>query len=256
MSGHKAGDVSTGSSGRSGSRGRDIAILVFALFFPTALTYAYFVWGQTTAPGAAKFLYLAGKTIQFAFPALVVSFILKERVLARPFNWRGVLMGSLFGIIVGATIFLLGRYGLTSPSFSESEFVLQLRREFSSRVVALGLASTRAFLVTAIFYSIIHSGLEEYYWRWFTFGRVSRFVGILGAVSITNIAFTLHHVVVLGVYFGYDNILTWLCSLGVFVGGVVWQTIYYKNDSIYGGWISHGFVDAGIYGIGFLMLPS
>ena len=74
MSGHKAGDVSTGSSGRSGSRGRDIAILVFALFFPTALTYAYFVWGQTTVPGAAKFLYLAGKTIQFVFPVLVVSF--------------------------------------------------------------------------------------------------------------------------------------------------------------------------------------
>lgn len=235
--------------------GRDLAILIFALLFPTALTYAYFVWGLSAAPNAAKFLYLIGKTIQFAFPIVIVAFVLKKRFLARPFNSGGVLVGSLFGLLVGLTIFVAGRYGLTSPTFSDSDFVLQLRREFSVRVLALGLATKPAFLATSIFYSIIHSGLEEYYWRWFTFGRVSRFVKLVPSILITNAAFTLHHIVVLGAYFGYNNVLTWVCSFGVFIGGVVWQTIYHKTDSIYGGWISHGFVDAGIYAIGFLILP-
>ena len=39
------------------------------------------------------------------------------------------------------------------------------------------------------------------------------------------------------------------------VGGFVWQLIYKKTDSIYGAWLSHALIDAGIFGLGFYMLP-
>ena len=237
------------------TRLRDALILAFALFFPTVLTHAYFVWGQTAAPSAAKYLYLVGKTIQFVFPVAIASFVLKTPWKLRPFSRRGVLVGTLFGLAVGATIFFVGRWGLTSGAGAIGELATRLRGEFSSRVETLGLTSKGAFLAVSIFYSIAHSGLEEYYWRWFTFGRLSRLASFVPAALATNAAFALHHIVVLGAYFGYGAALTWICSFGVFVGGFVWQTIYHKSDSIYGGWISHGFVDAGIYALGFFMLP-
>ena len=105
------------------------------------------------------------------------------------------------------------------------------------------------------FYSIFHSGLEEYYWRWFAFGRLAKGRSWLRAALITNGCFMLHHIVLLGVYFGYGHFLTWFCSFGVAVGGFVWQTIYRRSDSVYGGWISHGLIDAGIFALGFYMLP-
>ncbi|MBP5621934.1 MAG: CPBP family intramembrane metalloprotease, partial [Thermoguttaceae bacterium] len=108
-----------------------------------------------------------------------------------------------------------------------------------------------------VFYSICPSGLEEYYWRWFAFKRVSALPGLsfVPAALVANGAFMLHHIILLGVYFGYGNWLTWFSSFGVFVGGLVWQTIYRRTDSVYGGWLSHGLIDAGIFAVGFLMIP-
>ena len=117
------------------------------------------------------------------------------------------------------------------------------------------MATLGAYTFLFFFYSIFHSGLEEYYWRWFAFGRLAKGRSWLRAALITNGCFMLHHIVLLGVYFGYGHFLTWFCSFGVAVGGFVWQSIYRRSDSVYGGWISHGLIDAGIFALGFYMLP-
>lgn len=233
---------------------RDFFILAFALFYPLAMTAVYFVWGVNYAPDAAKTIYAVGKALQFVFPVAITTLVLKERTLVRKPNRRGLLFGALFGLAVGLTIYYAARYGLTSSAIRDSELVSSLRAEFGARAKSFGLTSKSAFAAVAIFYSIIHSGLEEYYWRWFTFGRLSRFFSFVPAAVLCAIAFTLHHIVVLGTYFGYSSALTWVCAFGVGVGGFVWQTLYHKTDSIYGGWVSHGLVDAGIYAVGFLLI--
>ena len=239
---------------RAHNRLRDAAILIFVLFFPMVMTWTYFVYGKGLDPSVSKNLYAIGKTLQFAFPALVAAFVLKERVLVRRFNTRGLLIGALFGLVVGTAIFLLGRYFLNVPTALSALFD-KLRGELVARLEQFGAASRGAFLVIGLFYSIIHSGLEEYYWRWFTFGRVAKFLPVVPAALVANGAFTLHHIVVLGVYFGFGHWLTWLTSLGVFIGGLVWQAIYRKTDSVYGAWLSHGLIDAGIFAIGYLLMP-
>ena len=252
----KTADETGKSSETFPRRTRDALILLFTLFFPSVLTWAYFVYGKGLDPAISKYVYAVGKTIQFAFPVAITAFVLKERWLVRKPNRRGLLVGGLFGLVVGLAIFLLGRYGLSSNG-SLAPLFDRLREELLARLEPLGLANRGAFLVLFVFYSVCHSGLEEYYWRWFAFRRVSAFrrLSFVPAALVANGAFMLHHIILLGVYFGYGNWLTWFSSFGVFVGGLVWQTIYRRTDSVYGGWLSHGLIDAGIFAVGFLMIP-
>ena len=229
-------------------------VLLFTLFYPTLLTWLYFVCGKGLEPSVSKVCYVVGKSIQFAFPVLYVAFVLKERWLVRRFNFRGVVPGFLFGLAVALVIFFTGRYLMTSGG-SAAPLFDRLRDELMGRLEGFGMASLAPYTALFFFYSIFHSGLEEYYWRWFAFGRLAEGRSWLSAALIANGCFMFHHIVVLGVYFGYGNFLTWFCSFGVAVGGFVWQTIYRRSDSVYGGWISHGLIDAGIFALGFLMLP-
>ena len=247
-------DQVSAGAGAAKYRTRDALILAFTLFFPALMTWGYFVYGASLKPELSKYIFGFGKTLQFAFPAIVAAFVLKERVWIRRPNCRGLLVGGLFGLAVGATIFFLGRHIIAADN-SLTPLFDRLRTELLERLEPFGLASHGAFLVVCLFYSVFHSGLEEYYWRWFAFGRVSKKTAWLRAAILTNLAFTLHHVILLGVYFGYSNWLTWFASFGVFVGGMVWQAIYRRADSVYGAWLSHGLIDAGIFAVGFLLLP-
>ena len=53
----------------------------------------------------------------------------------------------------------------------------------------------------ALFISVFHSLLEEYYWRWFVFGRLERSLPLAAAIGISSLAFMAHHVFVLAYYF-------------------------------------------------------
>ncbi|MBR4833243.1 MAG: CPBP family intramembrane metalloprotease [Thermoguttaceae bacterium] len=234
---------------------RDASVLAFALFFPTLLTWAYFIFGERFAPSFSKYLFVAGKTLQFAFPAFIATFVLQTRWLVRRPNRRGLAAGAIFGIVVGLAIFLIGGYLAKNPG-AFAPLVEQARGELLGRLEPLGLATPSAFIVLTLFYSVAHSGLEEYYWRWFTFGLLAARLPYFAATLLANAAFALHHILLLGVYFGFDQPATWICSFGVFVGGLVWQEIYRRNDSIYGAWLSHGLIDAGIFAVGFLLLPT
>jgi membrane protease YdiL (CAAX protease family) len=60
-----------------------------------------------------------------------------------------------------------------------------------------------------------------------------------------------HHVVVLGLYFGWTNPWTWLFSGATAAGGAFWAWLYQRSGSIYGPWASHLLLDAGIFAIGY-----
>ncbi|MCF0234980.1 MAG: CPBP family intramembrane metalloprotease [Thermoguttaceae bacterium] len=225
--------------------GKNAAILLFALFFPTVLTYAYFVMGERLAPGLARAVFVVGKTAQFLFPAAIVGLALKRRVWMRGVNRRGLAVGAAFGLVVAAVIYFGARTLAASPD--AAPIFERLAAELRARLESFGLATPGLFALVLLFYSVFHSGLEEYYWRWFVCGRLREKLAPFPAALAANAAFTLHHILLLGVYFGYDNALTWVSALGVFVGGLTWQAIYAKTDSIYGPWLSHGLIDAGIF---------
>jgi membrane protease YdiL (CAAX protease family) len=63
-----------------------------------------------------------------------------------------------------------------------------------------------------------------------------------------------HHVLVLAWYFGWTSWATWLFSVSVAIGGVVWCWIYQRSGSLVGPWLSHLLIDAAIFTIGYDMV--
>ena len=144
------------------TRRRNTMMLAFALLFPSLLTWAYFIFGERFMPNFSKYIFVAGKTLQFAFPAFIAAFVLQTRWLVRRPKRRGLAFGAIFGGAVGLLIFLVGAYLLKEPG-SFKPLVDNLRGELSGRLQSLGMATPSAFIMLTIFYSIVHSGLEEYY---------------------------------------------------------------------------------------------
>ncbi|MDR1964155.1 MAG: CPBP family intramembrane metalloprotease [Planctomycetaceae bacterium] len=229
----------------------DGIVLLVAIIFPFFLTFVYFVLLAGSPGGIQKLAYSVGKILQFALPVFWVGVVCREHWFVRRFQNRGILEGVIFGIAVSLAMLLI--YFLFSFPGTALGIDSAARFEIRNKIQGFGVNNKQAFFLLAVFYSVIHSGLEEYYWRWFVFGRLRRGMSWLLAAIISSLGFTAHHVLLLGTYFGYASPLCWLGSLGVAVGGLYWAWLYKRNDSIWGVWISHGIIDAAIFTIGFII---
>jgi len=101
---------------------------------------------------------------------------------------------------------------------------------------------------------LIHSYLEEYYWRWFVFVRLRDYLPDGQAMLVSSLGFMAHHVILLATFFGWDSPLTWLFSAGVAIGGYVWAWLYRHTGNLLYPWISHLIVDAAIFTLGYFLV--
>jgi membrane protease YdiL (CAAX protease family) len=240
--------------------------LGFAMVYPTAAAVVYFLALAPSAPdpsvlgmveptpasgnAAMQVVYAGGKIIQFAFPVvylLVTGAMVKPR---RP-SFAGLGAGLAFGLLTAALI--LGFYH--SPL--SAELLPSTTRDMVRGKVEemLGSATPARYLLLAAFLSLVHSLLEEYYWRWFVFGRLRALVPVWLAGVLSSLAFMAHHVVVLHVYLpGRFWTAVVPCSLGIAVGAGVWAWLFHRTGSIYSPWLSHMIVDMAIMAVGYEML--
>jgi membrane protease YdiL (CAAX protease family) len=70
---------------------------------------------------------------------------------------------------------------------------------------------------------------------------------------VSALAFTSHHVLLLGVLLGGFGPATWLLALAVAAAGGAWAWLYHKTGSLLAPWASHALADAGLMWIGFRM---
>jgi membrane protease YdiL (CAAX protease family) len=73
--------------------------------------------------------------------------------------------------------------------------------KIGGRLAQIGIDSTWKYVVLSLAYALVHSLLEEYYWRWFAFGQLRRLVPLWPAILVSALAFMGHHVVILGEFF-------------------------------------------------------
>ena len=228
------------------SKKADVCAIVAALFFPTLVTLVYFVW-LTDFTTFKQVSYAVGKLLQFAFPLVWVFLIARQRPKWQQFAGRGMGVGIGFGLlVVGA---MLGLYwGWLLPS---GFFTAAIKEEIVDKIHGFGITHVWLYAALGVFYALIHSLLEEYYWRWFVFGQLQKHVALAPAILISSLGFMAHHVILLAVYFGWDSPATYLFSLAVAIGGGVWAWIYSRGNSLLGPWLSHLLVDAAIFIIGY-----
>lgn len=230
--------------------------LLFCMVFPTLMSWVETRWIVPTPPEERSaflgILFPVLKIVQFSFPLVYV--LLMERGGLRPHGprSRGVLFGIVFGLIVSAGAFVLYFAFLRGTDLLGD--TPQKIREWLDK---FGFDSVYGFLIFAAVISIPHSLLEEYYWRWFVFGRLRRLIPWPHAAVVSGLAFMSHHVVVLAYYLpGYFWLGVVPFSLCVAIGGAAWAWLYEKTDNLYAPWISHLVIDAAVMVIGWDMLMA
>ena len=223
----------------------DRVMLAIALVLPMVVTWLYFVALANQPTAVQQWAYGVGKVVQFALPVLWVWLALGRKPrLGRP-SLRGVGIGLMFGLAVMGAMAGLYYGGLKPAGVFDGP-----TEEVRQKVASFGIHSAATYIALATFYSLAHSLLEEYYWRWFVFGHCCRGLKLPTAIGLSSVGFAAHHVLVVGTYFGYDSPLTWLFTAGIAIGGAVWAWLYRRSGSLVGPWLSHALVDATIFVIG------
>jgi len=230
---------------QSGSKW-DILAITFALFLPTIVTLAYFVLADQFSAVVQQTTYTVSKTFQFLFPIIWVVCVQGWNPRYGYLPLKGTGWGLSFGALVAIAMGWLYQAVLKSAPFFEAA-----TGPIRDKIAGLSIDQAWIFLGVGVFYSLVHSFLEEYYWRWFVFGQLRKLVSVKSAIMVSSLGFMLHHVLVIGTYFGYFSLATWLFSLCVAIGGAVWAWLYQRSDSLLGPWLSHLLVDAAIFAIGY-----
>jgi len=112
----------------------------------------------------------------------------------------------------------------------------------TTKLTSLGILNY--FIPFAIFLSLAHSLIEEYFWRWFIFRGLTVNHTFWPAALISSALFTLHHIVILSTILAIGP--TILGTLAVFTGGLIWCYLYRYTKSLLTPWIAHAFADAAI----------
>ena len=172
----------------------------------------------------------------------------------RPPRWsqpalRGVLESVGFGLLILAIMLLAWNFWLKPAGYLDAA-----GEEIRAKVLGIGLNTPQKFFAVAVFYALGHSLMEEYYWRWFVFGHLQKLVPLSAAIVLSSLGFMAHHVCIVSTFFGWLSPMSLLLSLAVAGGGAIWAWIYHRTNSLYIPWISHAFVDAAIFLIGYDLL--
>ena len=241
-----------------------VIAVIFAIIFPSLVTFVYFKLLSDHPPSTQQFAYGVGKFIQFAFPVFWVWLYFRYRFgrkgerpddedsaekegLASIPNW-------LWAVGFGVDVCLI--MGIAWWVLSGGELLGGMTERLEEKVDGLGIDSVWKYALLGLFYALVHSFLEEYYWRWFVYDLLKRFVSVPMANIISSLGFMAHHVILLSVYFGWSSPMTWLCSAGVAIGGIFWAWLYEKSGTLIWPWLSHMVVDAGIFALGYFLLKG
>ena len=197
----------------------------------------------------SRLVYGGTKVFTIIWPVVCVTLIFRSGLpkleLRSKRHVRAIPMGVISGLLIVAATLVL----MKTPI---ADIVIGGTSNIKIKAEQLGILNH--YWSFAIFLSVIHSFIEEYYWRWFVYGLLRKFLTITAAVFLGGIAFAAHHVVVLTQYFP----LFWAFVFGgaVGFGGIIWSLMLEKQRTLVGAWISHMIVDFGIMTIGYQILHT
>lgn len=222
-----------------------LPLVALALVLPTGAAWVYFIWldGQPSAP----WVYSAAKVVQFSLPLLLfLRATGTDESGSRAPQPRALLAGALLGLLLATSVVVTYlTWILPSPLAQE------LSPQIAAKIQNFGVDSPGRFLLLALFLSLAHSGLEEYYWRWFAFGALTRY-GMTSAVILSSLFFASHHALIVHQFAAEVN--GWLVlpvTFGIAAGGALWAVLYRRTGRLTAPWLSHALADLAIMAIGY-----
>ena len=179
--------------------------------------------------------------------------------LALPFGVsrlrKGISFGALFrfqkkgfwialGLGIGVYALILGGYLIVRNFFDFSGIALTLSRN-------AGVTKDN-FLYVSLYISFINSLLEEFFFRGFLFVNLKGTAGRSFAYLFSSGLFALYHVAMMIGWFSPALFL--LVMAGLFIGGMILNTMNEKLGSVYPSWLTHMFANFAINTIGFMLM--
>ena len=161
--------------------------------------------------------------------------------LLRP-KKKGLLQAIALG--VGIYVVILGGYFLVSPFFDFSQIAGALTDNAG--------VTKENFLYVSLYISFANSFLEEFFFRGFVFTNLKQHSGRKLAYIFSAAAFSLYHVAMMIGWFSPALFL--LVMVGLVVGGMIFNWLNEKLDTIYCSWLTHMFANFVINTIGFMLL--
>jgi len=221
-------------------RDRSIAALLLLAPVPTiGIASVLIIWPGPTG----RVVFGAAKIWLLLFPAFWHLLIERKRMSWSPPRKGGLGMGLLLGMVSALIIF--GTYRWITLSGLDST---AMRAE----VADMGLSSSRAFILGALYWIFVNSVIEEYVFRWFIQSRCELLWSRPVAIGISAAIFTTHHVVAMATFFKPGLVV--LASVGVFIGGATWSWMITRYRSIWPGWVAHACADIAIFASGYYLL--
>ncbi len=217
----------------------------FAALALLALAPSLGIWAaMVAAPGpVGKAVFFGAKLWLLVFPAAWYLLVEKGKPSWSPPLRGGMAVGVVSGLILASAI-VLGAW-LADVQHMDLEPLLAAVRE-------MNLATPAAYFAGATAWTLVNSLVEEYVYRWFVLRQCEVLLPSPVAIIASAAIFTVHHVIALNQYL--EPGFTALASAGIFVGGVVWATLYHRYRSIWPGWISHVLADVAVFGLGWWLL--
>jgi uncharacterized protein len=228
----------------------ELAVLAVMAVGPTVAAWVYFVAldGRQSA-GAA---YLASKAVQFALPLWLWSRARPRPPRPASSRSAALLHGALWGLALA-----LGASAIP-PLLAAAGLEQSVTARIAAKLDGFGVAAPAGFLALGLAISLVHSALEEYYWRWSVYGTLRSRLGDRRAAWLASAAFASHHVVVLGQFLRGGGRVAWvllpLGALTVLAAGLLWCRLYRVTGRLTASWISHVAVDLALFGVGAWLL--
>lgn len=159
------------------------------------------------------------------------------------FNKKSILLGLTLGSLV--FVFLFGGY-----------FIIRNIIDFSSIVPLLDKnmgINKNNFIFVAIYIAIINSLLEEFFFRGFAFLQFKK------SICLNNNSNRVSYIFSAGMFAFYHiaMMVGWVSPFvlmlgisGLFIGGLIFNWLADKYDSIYASWIMHILANFGINSVG------
>lgn len=230
----------------------DGIVIGIAMLAPTLMTWLYFfvLAGQGTT---TRVVYGASKVITGLLP--LVWFLWLRYQSSRsdasyssaadptPRYLLSLKLGLDFGLFTIAGMLVMYYVWLCDLALLKTTSAI-----VQTKLTDAGVNSLYSFVFMAGFLSVIHSAFEEYYWRWFVFGRLRTAMPWIYAALISSVGFMLHHILVLYAFLpgSVGLLFVVLFSVAICVGGFIWCCIYQYTGSLLGAWIAHLAADVGI----------
>jgi membrane protease YdiL (CAAX protease family) len=235
----------------NGSRRIPRLLLAVALVYPTAAALLYFV-ALSSRPLAGP-AYFVCKAIQFSFPLFVLPALRADKPVTRWSLRRSLAWGLGSGLALVTPMAPIYLLLVRDRAAGEA-----LRESVAGKMTDFAIAGPLSYLAMTLFLSLLHSGLEEVYWRWFVYGGLRSYVVPTVAVVVSSLGFMSHHVVVLVTFLapGPAAGMVVPAALSIALAGAVWAVLLERSGRLVAPWISHVLADLAIMALGWDLIWS